>query len=706
MVDMGLDFVVGEDKLEVWSPPAIIGLTLNSLGDRLYTQHAIIMPTKKRCIVLPWVNIIQSITNKKATHACVMSTLQVRQGRKQVIFPSERAVVTIGNDPAHHKPLNRQGATMMSVDTQEEPLFHKRSLLPKHIIMTVNKQNKEEVGHVNDAPSKKRRRGNEESTSCHELVLYTGLNKNSSQDDNDTALPKLQILSLEQRLAKKIAESNETQKCLADIESTNTELEHTLNTQCSDLQCKTIELEDSAEQVAWLQAYADHHHHNEIAKEKNIRFHAQRALVAMTILAQTFTTECDSSSKQLTDQMESSEQQLLLSQGECNRLRLDLKQIKGDLNNTTNNKEILVATIGHLKIQLSTLQETHQNTLEQLGSVKRERKSLRECMAADQKQVNEKIAELDAAKIVISDFQAKLEAQSEESTVGHYSSPPFAPVMIQRLQSQLQTAEEEQQILEIQISVKEGLLQQNTAELAASKDVQSEMSMQSAKASEELLTERKKVQENAVKLAALESVKSDTSTRSATEASALQDQLSALQEAHRATQIERDNLQVQYDQALEQMQEARLQFDQAQKLIGKLRVEKSTHEDAVTKLKQRISALDALEGKVSTHPAQSNETTQAEPSAAEHPSDEDVVLDVADQNGYEPDMESEDDSDRMIINVDDIPSTTNSRPACYKGQQQTVSDFADGRPYCTGKQKENSPNPSMPVDYRVNSYYL
>ncbi|KAG5330763.1 hypothetical protein C0989_008659, partial [Termitomyces sp. Mn162] len=347
------------------------------------------------------------------------------------------AIVTIGNDPAHHKPLNRQGATMMSVDTQEEPLFHKHSLLPKHIITTVNKQNKEGVGHVNDAPSKKRRRGNEESTSCHELVLYTGLDKNSSQDDNDTASLKLQILSLEQRLAEKIAESNETQKCLADIKSTNTELEHTLNTQCSDLQRKTIELEDSAEQVAGLQAYADCHHHNEIAKEKNIRFHVQRALVAMTILAQTFTAECDSSSKQLTvlqaeqqrqrdaeaalleeyqDQMESSEQQLLLSQGECNRLRLDLKQIKGDLNNTTNNKEILVATVGHLKIQLSTLQETHQNTLEQLGSVKRERKSLRECMAADQKQVNEKIAELDAAKIVISDFQAKLEAQSEEST--------------------------------------------------------------------------------------------------------------------------------------------------------------------------------------------------------------------------------------------------------------------------------------------------
>ncbi|KAG5348786.1 hypothetical protein C0989_008219, partial [Termitomyces sp. Mn162] len=109
------------------------------------------------------------------------------------------AIVTIGNDPAHHKPLNRQGATMMSVDTQEEPLFHKRSLLPKHIITTVNKQNEEGVGHVNDAPSKKRRRGNEESTSCHELVLYTGLDKNSSQDDNDTALLKLQILSLEQR---------------------------------------------------------------------------------------------------------------------------------------------------------------------------------------------------------------------------------------------------------------------------------------------------------------------------------------------------------------------------------------------------------------------------------------------------------------------------------------------------------------------------
>ncbi|KAG5348825.1 hypothetical protein C0989_007896 [Termitomyces sp. Mn162] len=114
------------------------------------------------------------------------------------------------------------------------------------------------------------------------------------------------------------------------------------------------------------------------------------------------------------------------------------------------------------------------------------------------------------------------------------------------------------------------------------------------------------------------------------------------------------------------MQEAHLQLDKVQKLVGKLRVEKSTHEDAVTKLKQRISAL---EGKVFVHPAQSNETTQAEPSAAKHPSDEDVVLKVADQNGYEPDMESEDDSAQMPINVDDIPSTTNSRPAHYKGKQ-------------------------------------
>ncbi|KAG5349416.1 hypothetical protein C0989_004049 [Termitomyces sp. Mn162] len=478
-----------------------------------------------------------------------------------------------------------------------------------------------------------------------------GLDKNSSQDDNNTALLKLQILSLEQQLAEKIAKSNEIQKHLAD----------------------------------------------------------------------------------------------------------------GDLDNTTNNKEILVATVGHLKIQLSTLQETHQNTLEQLGSVKREQKGLQECMAVDQKKVKKKIAELDATKIVISDFHAKLEAQSEESTAAiqnleqthqitqgqlelveraqkmqsteasttisnlqsqfsnlqwihettmsqlqttemdkeRLEAQLFAEkeslqektvelaalrsvqlelstqsikssVMIQRLQSQLQTAEEEQQILEIQISVKEGLLQQNTAELAVSKDVQSEMSMQSAKVSatiqdlqsqltslqnthqntlsqhqEELLIEWKKVQENAVKLAALKSVESDTT--------------------------------------LKQMQEAHLQLDQVQKLVGKLRVEKSIHEDAVTKLNWRISVL---EGKVSMHLAQSNETTQAEPSAAEHHSDEDVVLNVADQNGYEPDMESEGNSNQMPINRDDIPSTTNSRPACYEGQQQTVSNFTDGRPDCAGKQKE------------------
>ncbi|KNZ81155.1 hypothetical protein J132_02863 [Termitomyces sp. J132] len=249
--------------------------------------------------------------------------------------------------------------------------------------------------------------------------------------------------------------------------------------------------------------------------------------------------------------MESSKQQLLLLQGECNRLQLDLKQIKSDLNNIMNNKDILVATIGHLKIQLSTLQETHQNTLEQLG-----------------------LAGLDATKIAIFDFQVKLEAQSEESTAAiqnleqthqitqgqlklveraqkmqstealmtisnlqsqfsnlqqihkttmsqlqttkmekesleaqlsakekslqektvelaalksvesELSAQSIkSSVMIQRLQSQLQTAKKEQQILEIQISVKEGLLQQNTAELAVLKDVQLEMSMQSAKAS-------------------------------------------------------------------------------------------------------------------------------------------------------------------------------------------------------------------------------
>ncbi|KNZ73640.1 hypothetical protein J132_10496 [Termitomyces sp. J132] len=250
-------------------------------------------------------------------------------------------------------------------------------------------------------------------------------------------------------------------------------------------------------------------------------------------------------------------------------------------------------------------------------------------------------------------------------------------------------AREEQQTLEIQISVKEGLLQQNTAELAVSKDIQSEMSMQSAKASatiqdlqsqlmslqdthqntlsqhqEELLTKQKKVQENAVKLAALKSVESDTSMQSATETWCFR------------------------IDSLKQMQEAHLQLDQVQKLVGKLRVEKSIHEDTVTKLKQGISAL---EGKVSMHPAQLNETTQAEPSAAKHPLDEDVVLIIADQNGYEPNTESEDDSNQMPIDRDDIPSTTNSGPACYKGQWQTVSNFADGRPYHAGNIKEICP---------------
>ncbi|KAG5350273.1 hypothetical protein C0989_011829 [Termitomyces sp. Mn162] len=145
------------------------------------------------------------------------------------------------------------------------------------------------------------------------------------------------------------------------------------------------------------------------------------------------------------------------------------------------------------------------------------------------------------------------------------------------------------------------------------------------------------------------------------------------------------------------MQEAHLQLDQVQKLVGKLRVKKSIHEETVTKLKQRIYAL---EGKVSMHPAQSNETTQAEPSAAEHPSDEDVILNVAGQNGYESDTESEDNDNPMPIDRDDIPSTTNSRPAHYKGKQRTVSNFTDERPYHAGKQKENLPNPSMPVDYQ------
>ncbi|KNZ71649.1 hypothetical protein J132_07880 [Termitomyces sp. J132] len=198
-----------------------------------------------------------------------------------------------------------------------------------------------------------------------------------------------------------------------------------------------------------------------------------------------------------------------------------------------------------LSSQFLNLQRIYKTTMSQLQTTKMEKESFEAQLSAKKKSLQEKTVELAALKSV----ESELSAQSIKSLV-----------IIQRLQSQLQIAKEEQQILEIQISVKEGLLQQNTAELAASKDIQSEMSMQSAKASatiqnlqsqltslqnthqntlsrhqEELLTEWKKVQENAVKLAALESVESDTSIWSATEASALQDQLLALQEAHQAT---------------------------------------------------------------------------------------------------------------------------------------------------------------------------
>ena len=125
---------------------------------------------------------------------------------------------------------------------------------------------------------------------------------------------------------------------------------------------------------------------------------------------------------------------------------------------------------------------------------------------------------------------------------------------------------------------------------------------------------------------------------------------------------------------------------------------RSTHEDGVTKPKQRFSALEC---EISAHPAQLNEITQARPSAAEHSSDEDVVLDVADQDGYESDTES----DCMSIG-DAMPSTTKPRPAHYGGRQQSSRDFADGSSYPTGKQREslpNPPDPSMLVDYRVNS---
>lgn len=63
----------------------------------------------------------------------------------------------------------------ISVDPPEQPLFHKRPLFPKHVIRTlsVNEQKQERAGYINDAPCRKRRRGNEEATECQELVLYT-----------------------------------------------------------------------------------------------------------------------------------------------------------------------------------------------------------------------------------------------------------------------------------------------------------------------------------------------------------------------------------------------------------------------------------------------------------------------------------------------------------------------------------------------------
>lgn len=100
-------------------------------------------------------------------------------------------------------------------------------------------------------------------------------------------------------LASNRQSTNETIRTQA--EHTNTELEHTLNAQISDLQRRTIELEDNAEQVAQLQAYDDCPHDNEVTKEKSvINSLSERALVAMTIIAQTFIAESDSSLKQLT----------------------------------------------------------------------------------------------------------------------------------------------------------------------------------------------------------------------------------------------------------------------------------------------------------------------------------------------------------------------------------------------------------------------
>ncbi|KNZ77490.1 hypothetical protein J132_05334 [Termitomyces sp. J132] len=125
-------------------------------------------------------------------------------------------------------------------------------------------------------------------------------------------------------------------------------------------------------------------------------------------------------------------------------------------------------TISNLQSQFSNLQQIHGMTMSQLQTTKMEKESLEAQLSAKKKSFQEKTVELAVLKSV----ESELSTQSIKSSV-----------MIQRLQSQLQTAKDEQQILEIQISVKEGLLQQNTAELAVLKDVQLEMSMQSAKAS-------------------------------------------------------------------------------------------------------------------------------------------------------------------------------------------------------------------------------
>lgn len=68
-----------------------------------------------------------------------------------------------------------------------------------------------------------------------------------------------------------------------------------------------------------------------------------------------------------------------------------MKQTKHDFDGMLNDKNTLTATIGCLEIQLSTLQKAHQNTLERLTSVEGEQKSLQDCLAAKEKELEEKI---------------------------------------------------------------------------------------------------------------------------------------------------------------------------------------------------------------------------------------------------------------------------------------------------------------------------